>query len=64
VVLSALDAVDGKIRALELGADDYLVKPVESCELCSSRRVQRPRSSRSWLRRSPRSEHRASGAPK
>jgi DNA-binding response OmpR family regulator len=33
VVLSALDAVDGKIRALELGADDYLVKPVESREL-------------------------------
>ena len=33
IVLSALDAVDGKIRALELGADDYLVKPVESREL-------------------------------
>jgi len=33
VVLSALDAVNGKIRALELGADDYLVKPVESREL-------------------------------
>ena len=33
VVLSALDAVDGKVRALELGADDYLVKPVESREL-------------------------------
>jgi CheY-like chemotaxis protein/MinD-like ATPase involved in chromosome partitioning or flagellar assembly len=33
VVLSALDAVEGKIRALELGADDYLVKPVESREL-------------------------------
>jgi DNA-binding response OmpR family regulator len=33
VILSALDAVDGKIRALELGADDYLVKPVESREL-------------------------------
>src|SRR5438105_10295478 len=28
VVLSVVDAVDGKIRALELGADDYLVKPV------------------------------------
>jgi DNA-binding response OmpR family regulator len=25
IVLSALDAVDGKVRALELGADDYLV---------------------------------------
>jgi len=33
IVLSALDGVDGKIRALELGADDYLVKPVESREL-------------------------------
>jgi DNA-binding response OmpR family regulator len=35
VVLSALDTVDGKVRALELGADDYLVKPVESRELVS-----------------------------
>jgi CheY-like chemotaxis protein/MinD-like ATPase involved in chromosome partitioning or flagellar assembly len=35
VVLSALDELDGKVRALELGADDYLVKPVESRELVS-----------------------------
>jgi len=35
VVLSALDSLDGKVRALELGADDYLVKPVESRELVS-----------------------------
>ncbi len=33
VVLSALDGLDGKVRALELGADEYLVKPVESREL-------------------------------
>lgn len=33
VVLSALDELDGKVRALEMGADDYLVKPVESREL-------------------------------
>ncbi len=33
VVLSALDELDRKVRALELGADDYLVKPVESREL-------------------------------
>ena len=33
VVLSALDELDDKVRALELGADDYLVKPVESREL-------------------------------
>src|SRR5260370_38281873 len=36
VVLSALDALDGKVRALELGADDYLVNPVESRELVTS----------------------------
>ena len=35
VVLSAADGLDGKVRALELGADDYLVKPVESRELVS-----------------------------
>ena len=35
VVLSALDALDGKVRALQLGADDYLVKPLESRELIS-----------------------------
>jgi len=33
VVLSALDGLDAKVRALEMGADDYLVKPVESREL-------------------------------
>jgi CheY-like chemotaxis protein len=35
VVLSVADGLDGKVRALELGADDYLVKPVESRELVS-----------------------------
>jgi DNA-binding response OmpR family regulator len=38
-VLSALDTADGKVRALELGADDYLVKPVESRELVSRIKV-------------------------
>lgn len=33
IVLSALDELDSKVRALTLGADDYLVKPVESLEL-------------------------------
>src|SRR5438132_1241203 len=30
VVLSVLDELDGKVRAAELGADDYLVKPVDA----------------------------------
>jgi CheY-like chemotaxis protein len=33
VVLSVLDGLDAKVRALDLGADEYLVKPVESREL-------------------------------
>jgi pilus assembly protein CpaE len=33
IVLTALDGVDSKVRALELGANEYLVKPVESREL-------------------------------
>lgn len=33
VVMSALDAIDEKVKALELGADDYLVKPVATAEL-------------------------------
>jgi pilus assembly protein CpaE len=33
VVLSVLDGLESKVRALELGADEYLVKPVESREL-------------------------------
>jgi DNA-binding response OmpR family regulator len=46
IVLSALDAVDGKVRALELGADDYLVKPVESRELVSRIKVMIDRADR------------------
>jgi pilus assembly protein CpaE len=33
VVLSAVDAVEEKVKALEGGADEYLVKPVEGAEL-------------------------------
>jgi two-component system KDP operon response regulator KdpE len=33
VVLSARDDVDGKVRALELGADDYVTKPFDMSEL-------------------------------
>lgn len=39
VVLSALDGLDAKVRALELGADEYLVKPVESRELVTRIKV-------------------------
>lgn len=33
VVLSARNDVDGKVRALELGADDYVTKPFDMAEL-------------------------------
>ena len=46
VVLSAQDAVDAKVRALELGADDYLVKPVESRELVTRIKVMLDRADR------------------
>jgi two-component system OmpR family response regulator len=35
LILSARDAVEGRIKALDLGADDYMVKPVEISELCA-----------------------------
>lgn len=46
VVLSALDGLDVKVRALELGADDYLVKPVESRELVTRIKVMLDRGER------------------
>jgi CheY-like chemotaxis protein/MinD-like ATPase involved in chromosome partitioning or flagellar assembly len=46
VVLSALDGLDGKVRALELGADDYLVKPIESRELLTRIKVMLERADR------------------
>ena len=33
LILSALDAVENRVRGLDLGADDYLVKPFELSEL-------------------------------
>ena len=46
VALSILDGLDGKVRALELGADDYLVKPVESRELVTRIKVMLERGAR------------------
>ena len=46
VVLSILDGLDGKVRALELGADDYLVKPVDSRELVTRINVMLERGAR------------------
>jgi len=33
LILTALDAVENRVRGLDLGADDYLVKPFELAEL-------------------------------
>src|SRR5207248_1830980 len=46
VVLSAADGIDGKVRALELGADEYLVKPIESRELVTRIKVMLDRAER------------------
>lgn len=46
IVLSVLDAVDRKVHALQLGADDYLVKPVESQELLARIKVTLDRADR------------------
>lgn len=46
LVLSALEALDRKVRALELGADDYLVKPIESRELLARVKVTLDRADR------------------
>jgi CheY-like chemotaxis protein len=46
VVLSVLDELEGKVRALELGADDYLVKPIESRELVTRVKVMLDRGER------------------
>lgn len=53
VVVTARDAVDDRVRGLDLGADDYLVKPFSFAELSARVRalVRRGRSDRA-LRRS------------
>jgi len=39
VILSARDDVEGKVRALELGADDYVTKPFDMTELLARLRA-------------------------
>lgn len=46
LVLSAMDAVASKVRALAAGADDYLVKPVEGQELLARIKVTIDRADR------------------
>src|SRR5499425_1282639 len=40
LILSARDAVDDRVKGLELGADDYLVKPFAFVELLARVRVR------------------------
>lgn len=35
MILTARDAVESRVQALDLGADDYMIKPVEIAELCA-----------------------------
>jgi two-component system response regulator QseB len=43
LVLTALDQVPDRVRALDAGADDYLIKPFELEELCARLRALRRR---------------------
>ena len=43
IILTARDAVEERIRGLDLGADDYLVKPFETGELLARMRAVRRR---------------------
>jgi DNA-binding response OmpR family regulator len=44
LVLTARDAVSDRVRGLDAGADDYVVKPVEIAELCARLRALARRS--------------------
>jgi two-component system OmpR family response regulator len=35
LILTARDALESRVHALDLGADDYMIKPVEIAELCA-----------------------------
>jgi two-component system OmpR family response regulator len=39
LILTARDAVDDRVRGLDLGADDYLIKPIELQELAARMRA-------------------------
>ena len=39
MVLSARDDLESRVRGLDLGADDYLVKPFETTELLARMRA-------------------------
>jgi len=39
LILTARDAIDSRVKGLDLGADDYLVKPVAMAELCARARA-------------------------
>lgn len=45
IVLTARDRMEDRILMLDLGADDYLVKPVDISELCARLRAVRRRTS-------------------
>src|SRR3989338_8191484 len=45
VILSAKDAIEERIKGLDTGADDYLVKPFDLDELCARLRALQRRSS-------------------
>jgi len=39
LILTARDAVESRVKGLDLGADDYLVKPVAMAEVCARARA-------------------------
>lgn len=55
IVVSGLDDVESRIRALSMGADDFLTKPVHADELVARLRSQL-RSAAAWTARSPQAD--------
>ena len=48
IIMTARDQVNDKITCLDLGADDYLVKPVDLHELCARIRAVSRRTQEEW----------------
>ena len=42
LILTAQDDISDRVKGLDAGADDYMIKPFEFAELCARRRARHP----------------------